>query len=177
LTTAIQDLAPPAGSFASHLSALAGAMADEAQLISDLRETLLRQREGVALSDVDAIEGSIHALGRTLFTLDEARRRRTAITAALTGQDGLSCHELESSLGHPLPEPVAAARLAIQRAALQATEDVAVNQQVLKRALEAGETFLQQLFATAGDPLPTYQAGEARQDAVPMTGVLINRTA
>jgi hypothetical protein len=131
----------------------------------------------VALSDVDAIEGSIHALGRTLFTLDEARRRRTAITALLTGQDSMSCRELEASLGHPLPEPVAAARMAIQRAALQATEDVAVNQQVLKRALEVGESFLQQLFATAGDPLPTYQAGEVRHEPAAMTGVLINRIA
>ncbi|HTO74218.1 MAG TPA: hypothetical protein VMJ30_10365, partial [Gemmatimonadales bacterium] len=76
-----------------------------------------------------------------------------------------------------LPEPVAAARRAIQHAALKATEDVAVNQQVLKRALEAGESFLQQLFTTASDALPTYGAGEARPDKPSAMGVLVNRTA
>ncbi len=177
MTAIVSETAPEAGSFAANLTALAGAMADEAQLISELRDTLLRQREGVALADVGAIESSIHALGRTLFTLDEARRRRTAITAALTGQDSLGCHELESSLGRPLPEPVATARRAIQHAALQATEDVAVNQQVLKRALEAGESFLQQLFVTASNPLPTYGAGDPRPEAAAAMGVLVNRTA
>lgn len=177
MTAALSEPIAPAGSFAANVSALAVAMADEAQLIGELRETLLRQRAGVALSDVAAIEGSIQALGRTLFTLDEARRRRTAITNTLTGQEGMSCQELESSLGTPLPESVAAARRAIHQAALQATEDVAVNQQVLKRALEAGESFLQQLFATASDPLPNYTGADSRQDHPAPTGFLINRTA
>jgi len=165
------------GSYAAHLSELASAMTDEAHLIGELRGTLRRQRTGVADSDVDAIEDSLQALGRTLFTLDEARRRRVAITATLTGHEIVSHEDLESLLGRPLPEPVASASLAMKRAALQASEDVAVNQQVLKRALEVGETFLQQLFATAGDPLPGYPHSERRADQPAPTGVLINRTA
>jgi hypothetical protein len=171
------DHAARPGSYAAHLSELASAMTEEAHLIGELRETLRRQRAGVAESDIDAIEDSLQALGRTLFTLDEARRRRAAITATLTGHDSMSHEGLESLLGRPLPEPVASASLAMQRAALQASEDVAVNQQILKRALEVGESFLQQLFATASDPLPGYQAGERRLDQPAPTGFLINRTA
>lgn len=165
------------GSYAAHLSELASAMTDEAQLIGELRETLRRQRAGVAQSDVDLIEDSLQALGRTLFTLDEARRRRIAITATLTGNDSVRPDDLESVLGRPLPEPVASASLAMQRAALQASEDVAVNQQVLKRALEVGESFLQQLFTSAGDPMPNYTSAERRPDLPAPTGYLINRTA
>ncbi len=66
---------------------LAQALLDEANVIEELRQALLRQRAGVAADDVEQVEASIHGMGRTLLTLEEARRRRGALTALISGSD------------------------------------------------------------------------------------------
>jgi hypothetical protein len=159
------------------LNDLAEALLYEAQVIEELRQALLRQRAGVATDDPQLVEASIHAMGRTLLTLDEAKRRRTALTALIAGGEAIPLDQLESILGGSLPREVAEARSLLKRGALLTAQDVAINQHVLRRALEAGDTFLQKLFSMAGDPPPGYPRRDpAREPAAP-SGVILNRMA
>jgi hypothetical protein len=154
---------------------LVEALVEEARMIDELRHALLRQRAGVAADDVDAVESSLHSIGRTLLTLEEARRRRGALTALITGGDPAPLESLEESLG-VLPARLLGARNTVNRAAKEAAQEIAINQHILRRAIEAGEAFLQHLFSSAVDPAPTYAAGDQTHDAAP-SGLLLNRTA
>ena len=134
------------------LTDLAGALVQEQRLIGELRQALLRQRAGVATGDLDLIDGSVYAIARTRLTLEEARRRRASLTASVGGRPGIALSELESFVG-VLPAPLLAAREAVRRAAEATAHDLAINQKVLRRALEAGDAFLQQLFSSAFDTM------------------------
>jgi hypothetical protein len=134
----------------ARLTDLAGALVQEQQLIEELRQALLRQRAGVAAGDPELIDGSVYAIARTLLTLEEARRRRSSLTAAVIGRPGVALSDLESFVGI-LPVPLLAAREAVRRAAEATAHDVAINQRALRRVLEAGDAFLQQLFSSVSD--------------------------
>ena len=156
---------------------LADALLYEAGVIEELRQALLRQRSGVAADDAEIVEAAIHAMGRTLLTLDEAKRRRAALTALIAGGEPAPLERLEALFGGHLPREVEEARSMVKRVALQAAQDVAINQHILKRALEAGDVFLQRLFSMAGDPAPGYQRGEHALEPAPQSGLILNRTA
>jgi hypothetical protein len=162
---------------ATRFEDLADALRYEARVIDELRQALVRQREGVKVHDVEAIEGSVHAMGRTLLTLEEARRRRATVTSLLTGGDPAPLDSLEASLGRELPEAVIAARNDLRKAAAQSAHEVAINQQILRRAIDAGDAFLQQLFSTAGDAAAVYQPGEHGGETPLPSGLLVNRMA
>lgn len=90
-------------SVAERLADLADALLYEANVIEELRQALLRQRAGVAADDTELVESSVHAMGRTLLTLDEARRRRAALTALIAGGDPTPLDRLEALLGNRSP--------------------------------------------------------------------------
>ncbi|HEU4587345.1 MAG TPA: flagellar export chaperone FlgN [Gemmatimonadales bacterium] len=158
------------------LDELRAALERELHLIEHLRQALLRQRAGVAADDAEAIDASVQAVGRTLLTLDEARRHRAAIVGSVLGSEDASLADLEQQVGGALPASLVAAREAVRRAADAAAREIAINQQVLRRALEAGDAFLQQLFASAADPMPVYSPS-ARAAEPRSSGLLLNRTA
>jgi hypothetical protein len=164
-------------SVGERLSDLAEALLYEASVIEELRAALLRQRAGVAADDAALVESSIHAMGRTLLTLDEAKRRRAALTALIAGGEPTPLDRLEVMMGGSLPADVEDARALVKRAALQTAQDVAINQHILKRALEAGDVFLQKLFSMGGDPAPGYHRGERPMESSPQSGLILNRTA
>jgi hypothetical protein len=161
----------------SRMGDLAAALDHEAGIIEELRQALLRQRAGVAEDDQEMIEASLHAMGRTLLTLDEAKRRRAALTALIVGGEATPLDRIEVALGSRLTPEVERARDRVKRAALQAAQDVAINQHILRRALEAGDAFLQRLFSMSGDPAPAYQRGERATEPTPRSGLILNRTA
>ncbi|HYC33283.1 MAG TPA: hypothetical protein VEB59_13415 [Gemmatimonadales bacterium] len=164
------------GAADQRLAELIGALEHERRLVEDLRQALLRQREGVAADRPEIVEDSVQAIGRTLLTIEEARRRRTSLIALITGTGGVPLAELEAFLGRPLPEAFARAREALRRAAETTAMDLAINQTVLRRALEAGDAFLQQLFSSTADPMPVY--APSPRAAEPRAGsVLLDRTA
>jgi hypothetical protein len=162
---------------ATRMADLADALLYEANVIEELRQALLRQRAGVAADDAEQVESSIHAMGRTLLTLDEARRRRAALTALIAGSEAAPLERLEVLFGGMLSPELENARARVKRAALQTAQDVAINQHILRRALEAGDTFLQRLFSMAGDPAPGYQRHEGNAEPAPRSGLILNRTA
>lgn len=172
-----QEFIPADPALSSRMADLVEGLRYEAQVIGELRQALLRQRAGVASDDADVVEDSVHAMGRTLLTLDEAKRRRAALTALIAGGEPAPLDRLESLLGGSLPVELEEARTAVKRAALQAAQDVAINQHILKRALESADLFLQKLFSMASDPPPGYGCSDQPMDQGPPSGLILNRTA
>jgi hypothetical protein len=171
----VQDRVALSGIPDQRFGDLVEALLEESRMIDELRHALLRQRAGVAADDVETVEASLHSIGRTLLTLEEARRRRGALTALITGGDPAPLESLEEAIG-VLPANLAGARSAVKRAAMQAAQEIAINQHVLRRAIEAGEAFLQHLFSSAADPAPNYGSGDRSPDPA-ASGFLLNRTA
>ena len=130
------------------LTDLAGVLSQEQRPIEELRQALLRQRAGMTSGDRELIDESAYAIARTLLTLAEARRRRALFTAAVMGRPGVALSDLESCVG-VLPAPLLAAREAVRGAAEAALHDLAINQRVVRQALEAGDAVLQELFSSA----------------------------
>ena len=136
------------------LDDLTRALGHELRLIEDLGQALMRQRAAVAADDPEAIESSVHAIGRTQLTLDEAGRRRGALIALVAGDDAIALSDLEAHVGCFPPDGFVAAKAAVCCAAEATSRDLAINQTILHRALEAGDSFLQQLFSSTADPMP-----------------------
>lgn len=163
------------GTVPHRVNELTGALCQELRLIDDLRQALLWQRAAVAADDPGAIEASVHAIGRTLLTLEEARRRRGALIALLAGSATIALSELDSHLGIDMPESFALAREAARRAAAATARELATNQTILRRALDAGDAFLQQLFSSTTDPMPVYTPSPKPEPR--SGGFLLNRIA
>jgi hypothetical protein len=167
----------PAGAGAvatsARLTDLAGALVQEQRLIEELRQALLRQRAGMATGDPELIDGGDYAIARTRLTLEEARRRRASLATAVVGRPGVALSDLESFVG-VLPAPLLVAREAVHRAAEVTAEDLAINQSMIRQALEAGDAFLQQLFSSGADDHhrahPESASGRCRHSDLPPKG-------
>jgi hypothetical protein len=146
------------GTVHRRLDELTSALAHELRVIDDLRRALMRQRAAVAADDPDAIESSVHAIGRTPLTLEEAGRRRGALLALIAGNSAIALADLESHVGFSVSEDFVATREAVRRSAEDTSRELAINQAILRRALEAGDAFLQQLFSNTAVPDPGLHA-------------------
>jgi hypothetical protein len=154
------------------LTDLVGALIQEQRLIEELRQALLRQRAGMAGGDPELIDESVYAIARTLLTLEEARRRRRAsLSAAVMGRQGVALGDLESFIG-VLPAALLAAREAVRHAAEATAHDLAINQRVVREALDAGDAFLQELFSSSCDtmavPIPSLRPANGRPSDPPL---------
>ncbi len=154
---------------------LTRALEAERRLINDLRQALLRQRAGIAAADTSAIEASAQVISRTLSSLSQARRTREQLVTALAGDASVPLAQLEDALGGTVPPALRDARAALRASATATASEVAINQHVLRRALEAGNAFLQRLFASAANPLPMYSPAPKRPSTP--SGVLVNQRA
>jgi hypothetical protein len=136
------------------LIALQSALPEEQSLMEDLDRMLLRQRAGVAADDPEAIQAAVQAISRAWLTLDEARRRRTALITLVSGNPGVALEDLQGHVAIPLPAGFMEARERVRRAGEAIAGDVAINQDVLHRTLEADEAFRQWLFSGAIPHIP-----------------------
>jgi hypothetical protein len=143
------DMLSPGSTAVPRLDKLENALSEEQVLIEDLGQMLRRQRAGVTADDPDVIETTVQAISRTLLTLDEARRRRSALITLVIGNQGVALADLQQHLASPLPVGFMEAREGVRRAGEAIAGDVALNQDVLHRALEAGAAFRQRLFSGA----------------------------
>jgi capsid protein len=157
------------------LQELARALDHESGIVCELRDALIQQRAGVASSEAAAVNASVDAIGRILLTLEEARSHRTGIVAALAGDPRLGLDRLEAALGAPLSARVEEARAGLCRAAGEVAHEVAINRAVLRRAVEAGEAFLQALFSATADPPAVYGSPQRREESG--AAVFLNRKA
>ena len=154
---------------------LAEALCRETKLLDQLRNALLQQRAGVANDDVAAIESSIQAMGRTLLTLGEARQRRMMLTGYLAGGQPLPLAELERTLTESLPPAVQQARTDARRAATAVSREVTINHHIVRRALDAGEMFIQHLFSSVADPIPVYVSSHRTGADMAQNSMLLNK--
>jgi hypothetical protein len=85
-----------------------------------------------------------------------AERRRGALLASIAGNSSIALADLEAHVGFPVPDDLVATREAVRHAAEAASRELAINQTILRRALEAGDAFLQQLFSSAAHVMPAH---------------------
>lgn len=156
------------------LSELEPALESEIRVLGELRDILAEQRAAVAASDREGIEASVAALGRALLGFETARRHRRSLLDA-AGLGGIDSLDALARAGVTLPERVRDTRARLRETAALVARELTVNQRILRGALDAGETFLQQLFATAAQPLPAY--GAAVRAAKRQESMILNRTA
>jgi len=146
------------------LAELAAALTREAEVVRALRESLVRQRAGVAADSAEAVHASCDDIGRILVALETGKRHRLALLAALVPDAPPTLESLERALGGALPPALAAVRATLRSEAETTAREAGVNRTVLKRTVEAGEAFLQALFTGVAEPEAVYRAGERRDD-------------
>jgi|KBSSwiStaDraftv2_1062776.scaffolds.fasta_scaffold03238_11 hypothetical protein len=150
------------------------ALETECRVLDELREALARQRAGVAADDVEGLDAATHAVSRALLTLEEARRRREHLVAAMTGTAGGSLTAVSDAIGPSLT--LSHMREMLRGSAEAVIRDLALTQSVLRGALRAGDKYLQSMLTTSSGPRPAYApAGTASMS--PARGVLLNRNA
>lgn len=147
----------------------------ETERILELKAALLRQRDHVARQDPAGITAGADEIARVLLAVDETRRQRLATVAALAGDEATPLSRLPERLRVRPTPAFERARQDLEHAAVDVQREAAINHQVLRRAVESGEAFLQTLFSSVGSGDTTYRP-EGREDAGP-SGVILNRTA
>jgi FlgN protein len=136
------------------LTALADAFAAERRQVETLRDTILRQRDGVARDDVTAVDDSVFAMQRTLVTLQVARRQRRAICRRIFGSEDTPLRDLDSALGADMTDALRTERDALLAAARRLARDIEINRRVLQQALHQGSALVPVL--AGGAESPTY---------------------
>jgi hypothetical protein len=146
----------------------------ETRILSELAEAMITQRNAIATDDLPTVETTIQLTSSLLAAVQDIRRRRAELMEAsemerpmlrlVTDQGGTS-------------GAVRAAAQHLYEAANRVAREGAMNQTVLRRVLDSGEAFLQELFSTA-IPAGEYPASTQRPEPVnARTGVLVNRSA
>lgn len=156
------------------LEALISGLRRELELVRELRDALRDQRAGIAASRTDAVEHSILQIGRILMALEDQRRSRSQWLAT-RGDVTPNASSWMDGLNAP-PLILESIRRELRGAAREVAHEVAVNHEVLRRSVEAGEAYLQALFSSVRGAEPCYRPGEAPA-AEPATGVIMNRRA
>jgi hypothetical protein len=170
---------PPGASLmgAAHgpsVDSLVDAMRTERRLLDELIAIMRRQRGAVASDDLQAVDDSVFSTHRVLVTLNEARRRRRALYQVFADRDDASIHELESVLGIRANDAVIEARDGLRDTAQVLAQEVAMNRQILREALTAGDAYVRTLTGQA-ETAPVYGAGPAPEPHPATGGMLINR--
>ena len=124
----------------------------EAQLLDDLRCTLLKLRTGVEHNDARSNEASLHQLSGTLLTIEELRAQRAGLIEIIAGDRALPLRALDGRVPAVLMKDVMEARDRAYRAATAVAREAAINHQVVRQVLDAGESFLQSLFSSVTAP-------------------------
>ena len=151
-------------------------LAAEVTLLRELRAALLEQRDALARDNAGDLELVVQQIGRTLVALRETRRLRATLLEAVTGARQTALADAGASLEPPQAAAFEAACRELHYAAVAAHRELDINQAVLRRAIETGEQYLQQvLTAPVGTATPaSYAAG----DAAPVgSGLFLNQRA
>lgn len=148
--------------------ALVQALHAETNLVTVLRQALEDQRSGVAEDNPSQVEEATLSIARTVLALGEVRRQRFGLVDAVLGSTEGTLEAVIASLPPESRPMLREVQETLRRTSRAAAQDAAITQLVLRRALQAGDAMLQQLFAMrvpdgATDPAPE--------------GVILDRTA
>lgn len=172
---AIEALSP--GNIPS-VDVLADSMTSETRLIDELIAIMRRQRQAVAMDDLQAVDDSVFATHRVLVTLNEARRRRHALNRMLGEREDLSIDALDDVLGSRMTDRLRELRDTLKQSARALSQEVSVNRQVLRHALAGGDAYVRVLTGAPG-PV-TYGTSVSSSSPVQEAsngGFLLNRRA
>ena len=158
------------------LASLSRALRDEASVLEELEKAMVSQRAAVAANEGAALDSSSQAIGRIERTLEAAKKRRASVVHYLTGHENLALSELEYFLGEPLPLDLDTARAQLRLAAQSVAREAVVNRVVLRKARDANDAFLQELFSAVAGEGAVYGRGK-RENEGEAPGRLLNRKA
>lgn len=120
----------------------------EQALLNELARGLIDQRQAIAVDDTAALEQLVPQLSRTLLTLREARVQRGLLVEMVTGRSDARLADVFDSLPAENRAGVATLCRSLREQAVAASRELTINQTVIRRAIESGERFLQQLLTT-----------------------------
>lgn len=160
---------------AATIAALTHVIQSESRLLQELLTVMQRQRDAVAVDDLQSVEESVYSTHRVLHTLNEARRRRRSLNRMLGESDDLSIRELDNVLGMRMPDELRKARDELEMLARALSNEVDVNRRVLRQALATGDEYVRTLYGSA-NPRVGYSAGPQQLDSENSGGFLLNRT-
>jgi hypothetical protein len=115
--------------------ALAAALNREHGLLAELNGILRRQREGLAVDDLDVVDTCVLGANRVIRTLAEARRCRGAVLEGLGGSGGTPLEDLEGTLRGGVTPDVIVAREKLWAEAAGVDHEIERNRRVLRHVL------------------------------------------
>ena len=175
---AAQQLARQLAHEAATSDGMLDALDSERRLIEELTVIMRRQREAVAGDDLQAVDDSVYAVQRVLFTLGEARKRRRSLNHRVGGNEELALRDLERAFGPRFGPDLRDARERLQLAARTLSDEVAINRRVLREALAAGDDYVRALFGgESGKGLYGADAGQVAERGSAAGGMLVDRQA
>lgn len=148
--------------------ALVQTLHTENNLVTGLRQALEDQRSGVAKDDTALVEEATLSIARTALALSEVRRQRFGLVDAVLGNSEGTLDAVIAALPPESRPVLREVQETLRRTSRAAAQDAAITQLVLRRALQAGDAMLQQLFAM--------RVPDGATDPVP-EGVMLDRTA
>ena len=151
--------------------ALGRGLSVEADLLRDLKTALIAQRAALAADDTAGLEEVVNHIGRTLLTIREARRQRALLIELVVGGPNASLADAAAKIGGDAAQQFRGRCRDLHDLAVSVSRELTINQAVIRRAIESGEQYLQQLLTVP--PVDGYseRPGEAR------SGLLLNQSA
>jgi hypothetical protein len=147
---------------------LASALDREAEVVQALREALIAQRTAVAANDAGSVDETSDAITRILLTLEQAKVYRTGILDAIE-----PAAEKDQDL--PAHGRLVTARARLRGAAESVARESRINREILRRAVETGEAFLQSIFSSATPPSLVYGPSDRKDEKAGARSVIVNR--
>jgi flagellar FlgN protein len=164
------SLAALAGNPDEGFEALNRGLAMEAQLLNDLRAALVTQRGALAADDTAQLEDVVNQIGRTLLTIREARRQRGMLAELIVGAPNASLAAVADQVPAERGARFRERCRTLHDLAVVVSRELAINQAVIRRAIESGEHYLQHLLTVPADDY-------AARGADRPSGLILNQSA
>lgn len=154
-----------------YIAELEQTVATELRLLRLLHEQLLQQREAVGRGEADAINETVHGVGRVLQTLEEARRRRQQLCEVLLADPATPPALVPDALALAPDSPLRRSITELLEYAEVVARSISVNRRLLNGALRTGQELIRVL---QGEPRGgvTYE----RENTLAARGAVLNRS-
>lgn len=143
----------------------------ELGLLAELSQGLAEQRQAIAADDTAKLDQLGQQLGRTLWTLREARRQRGVLLALVVGQPDAKISDVVETLAPPAAAAIRLRTGRLRQAAQAASRELTINQAVIRRSIESGERLLHHLLTS-----PTTES-YGQRESTGREGLLLNQRA
>jgi hypothetical protein len=171
MTTVVPLPISPRPDSADALAALTRELTVETELLRDLRAALIAQRSALVADDAVALEEVVNQIGRTLLTVREARRQRNLLAELVAGEPDATLSTVAAGLPTAAADSLRERCRGLHELAIAVGRELAINQAVIRRAIESGEHYLQHLLTVPATEGYQPRGSEAR------SGLILNQSA